>query len=448
VNLRTYHAASIADALAKVKRDLGSDAVILHTRRYRKGGVLGIGGRHFVEITASSGVNVVHPLARKGKAPEGRVISTANDAVRRRYGAPPAPAARIRQEDEEAADRAELASTIATGPVASDRLAGTVGGTIMAPAAEPASGMASGASTSGLATEGMQDELVAIKRMVGQVLRSSRSGVAPAMPETLFNEYLRLLESEISTEIADDIVGRVRDDLTSEEIQDESAVRREILRRLEKYIVVEDAPDAPERTEDGPRTIALIGPTGVGKTTTIAKLAATYKLRYGRKVGLVTCDTYRIAAVDQLRTYANIIGLSLHVALTPSEVASACAALSDCDVVLIDTAGRSQHDSGRLDELRCILQAADPDETHLVLSGAASECVLLRTAERFAAADPNRVILTKLDEAVNFGGLVNAVWRIGKSLSFVTTGQEVPEHIEPGRADRLARLVLEGGGVR
>jgi energy-coupling factor transporter ATP-binding protein EcfA2 len=129
------------------------------------------------------------------------------------------------------------------------------------------------------------------------------------------------------------------------------------------------------RAEGGrPLTIALVGPTGVGKTTTIAKLAAAYKLRQGKKVGLITSDTYRIAAVDQLRTYATIIGLPLKVAMTPREMSAACSAFADCDAILIDTAGRSQHDANRLEELSAFIQACSPDETHLVLSATVAEC--------------------------------------------------------------------------
>ncbi len=193
-----------------------------------------------------------------------------------------------------------------------------------------------------------------------------------------------------------------------------------------------------------PLTIALVGPTGVGKTTTIAKLAAAYKLRQGKKVGLITSDTYRIAAVDQLRTYANIIGLPLKVALTPREMAGACGSLADCDVILVDTAGRSQHDKGRLEELAAFIDAATPDETHLVLSATVAEPVLAKAAERFAVLQPTRVIFSKLDEAVHFGVIVNTCRKVGMRVSYVTTGQEVPDEIELAQADRLARLVLDG----
>jgi flagellar biosynthesis protein FlhF len=197
------------------------------------------------------------------------------------------------------------------------------------------------------------------------------------------------------------------------------------------------------RGSDGrPLTIALVGPTGVGKTTTIAKLAATYRLKQGRRVGLITCDTYRIAAVDQLRTYAGIINIPLRVAMTPAEMRSACAAMADCDVILIDTAGRAPKDAARLGELRALIGAASPHQTHLVLSSSTAEASLLDAAERFAPLGCDRVILTKLDEAVSFGVVVNVLKRLNTRLSFVTTGQEVPDHIEAVTPDRLARLVM------
>src|SRR5262249_55200672 len=154
----------------------------------------------------------------------------------------------------------------------------------------------------------------------------------------LLDCYLKLLEAEVAAEIADEVAGQVRDELEPAELGDPEVVQQAVLRRLAAYIPVCAEPVKIGRAGDGrPLTVALVGPTGVGKTTTVAKLAATYKLRHGRKVGLITCDTYRIAAVDQLRTYANIIGLPLRVVMTPAEMRSACAALSDCDVVLIDT---------------------------------------------------------------------------------------------------------------
>jgi flagellar biosynthesis protein FlhF len=183
----------------------------------------------------------------------------------------------------------------------------------------------------------------------------------------------------------------------------------------------------------------------VGKTTTLAKLAATFKLRDKKKVALVTIDTYRIAAVDQLRTYANIIKVPLHVVLSPEELSDALAQCRGYDVVLIDTAGRSQRDCDRLDDLRQFIAMADPHEVHLVLSSTASQQVLEQAVDRFTKVRIDRIIFTKLDEAVSFGVLLNVVRRVNKQLSYVTTGQEVPHQIEPGRSERLADLILGQG---
>jgi len=194
--------------------------------------------------------------------------------------------------------------------------------------------------------------------------------------------------------------------------------------------------------------IALIGPTGVGKTTTIAKLAATYALKHGAKVGLITCDTYRIAAVDQLRTYAGILDMPMKVALTPREAIEAAESLADTladrGVILVDSAGRSPQDSVRLDEMGAFLEALAPEQTHLVLSAGAAEDALTLAATRFGILQPTHLLLTKLDEAVRYGVLLNLAHAVGLKINYVTTGQEVPAQIELANADRLARLVLEG----
>lgn len=296
----------------------------------------------------------------------------------------------------------------------------------------------------------MQEELGAIKKMVGQVLQQqiqTPNNAIPSMPPKLFDMYLTLLGQEVSEEIAEQILKNVRAKLDLQQIENEVLVREAVLQQLAQYIPAANSAITTSSPDDRPLTIALIGPTGVGKTTTLAKLAASYKLRHGLRVGMVTCDTYRIAAVDQLRTYANIIGLPFEVALTPAQMKRAVHSLRDCDVILIDTAGRGQRDTSKLMELKSCLAAADPHEVHLVLSSTSSEKVLLQEAEAFSEVGADKILLTKLDEAVSFGILINVMLKVGKQLSFITTGQEVPDHIEAGSSERLAGLVL-GGEVR
>ncbi len=460
MKLQTYRARSMADALTEVKKDLGARAVILHTRTVKTGGILGFGARQMVEIIASDDDRIASEARSRSSA---KGSGRSRGAPAKTPDAPPQPP-QPRRPDARALQAYATAGTLSTpvgaahaAPPAGDpRLAASASGEAM-PEAEPQVMNVKGRAVGSMATpvslrpvdaaasNELSRELDAIKHMVGQVLRTS--GASPAtgsLPEPLFQQYLRLIEAEVAKEIADDIIASVRDELTAGELTDETIVRQTLLRHLAGRLPVVDVAPLAEDGRSGPRVIALVGATGVGKTTTVAKLAAAYKLRHGKRVGLITSDTYRIAAVEQLRTYANIIGLKLEVVLTPAEMKAAVASLASCDVVLIDTAGRSQYNGEQLDELAEILDAASPDETHLVLSSIANESVMKKTIERFSVVGPNRVIFTKLDEAVNFGVLVNVTRSLSASLSFVTTGQEVPDHIEPSQSDRLARLVLDG----
>ncbi|MFG0257306.1 MAG: flagellar biosynthesis protein FlhF [Phycisphaerales bacterium JB043] len=425
MTLKTYRAASIAEALDQIKADFGNDAVILHTRKFKQGGFLGFNAREMVEVTASNAVNV--PPRRAQRPPTRQRQGT---LLRDTYES-----ATAHVPDSVTNENVEASGAHAIPDSSAPR--------VRAQAATPISTPIVQANTH--AVPAIEDEIASIKKLVGQVLQRTASSAIPSLPEHLFEHYLRLLESEVASEIADEVVGAVQAELSPQELADQSIVRESVLRHLASSIPVAESIPTPARCDDGrPLTVALVGPTGVGKTTTIAKLAAAYKLRYNKKIGLLTCDTYRIAAVDQLRTYAQIMGIQLHVAQSPDQVRAALDAFSDRDAVLIDTAGRSQHDQPKLNELKLLLDAANPHETHLVLSGASSQSVLLAAASRFESTKPNRVIFTKLDEAVSFGVIINAARTIGTRLSFITTGQDVPDNIEPGRADKLARLALGG----
>ena len=309
----------------------------------------------------------------------------------------------------------------------------------------------------------LRAQIDTLSKMMGQVLESTRKTavavgtgqIADAlpsgeMPAPLFALYAKMLDNDVPVDVADRLVGSIRDRFDALELKDPLIVRQALLRAIETTIETRSESllmHDREPVTGRPRVIALVGPTGVGKTTTVAKLAATYKLRHGKKVGLITSDTYRIAAVEQLRTYAGIIGLPILIANSPEELAAGIDKLwheNGCEIVVIDTAGRSQNNAKRLEELAEFTKAANPDETHLVLSTTVGDNVLRKTAQRFKALGPDRCILTKLDEAVTTGPIAGLSDRIGLPLSFITVGQEVPDDLEPARADRLARCVLDG----
>ncbi len=478
MNLKTFRASTMAEALAQVKKDLGKEAVILHTRTYKVGAIMGVGGKSVVEITASD--QQAARDARRQAREHTRAHAQGTLLADAFTQSSPATAV-IDSPPREASGRDFVPSTFAgiepkvttappfpgdpQGPSIDTRSSAVQAFLAAAPkpvavaSPRPLAIKAKLSPVDDSAMQVLHEELSSIKRLVGQVLQCSRSTAAQVttsaasgvltlggMSDPLFACFMRLQEAGVSTEIAEEIAGSVRDELSPSELGDEAVVRQGVIRRLSAILPgVGSIAKAGVQQDSRPLTIALVGPTGVGKTTTIAKLAANYKLRHAKRVGLVTSDTYRIAAVDQLRTYANIIGLPIKVVMSPGELGQAVDSLSDCDVILIDTAGRSQHDATRLEELSTFIAAARPHETHLVLSSTVSEPVLRKTSERFAAMSPDHVIFTKLDEAVQLGAVVNVMKTLATPISYVTTGQEVPDQIELANAERLARAVLDGG---
>jgi flagellar biosynthesis protein FlhF len=190
------------------------------------------------------------------------------------------------------------------------------------------------------------------------------------------------------------------------------------------------------------RVVAVVGPTGVGKTTTIAKLAANYHLTENRRIGLITIDTFRVGGVDQLRTYAEVIGLPMRSASTSSELVAALDEFADCELVLIDSAGRSPRDEQRIQELRDLLSDASIDEIHLVLNLSSSHRSLMSLYDRFRVLRPTHLILSKLDEAGGLGAIYSAARGVNLPLSYFTTGQAVPDDIEPAKAVRAARWIV------
>jgi flagellar biosynthesis protein FlhF len=188
------------------------------------------------------------------------------------------------------------------------------------------------------------------------------------------------------------------------------------------------------------RIVALIGPTGVGKTTTLAKLAAHYSIEQKKKVGLITTDTFRIAAAEQLKIYAQIMGLPIQIASESAAFQKSLAGFADMDLILVDTPGRNQNDEGALRSLKDLL--GGEVGTELLLSPVASRDYLLEAADRFRLFNYERIILTKVDETSRLGSVYELLADVAKPVSFLTTGQNVPRDIEPAQPARLAKMIL------
>ena len=190
--------------------------------------------------------------------------------------------------------------------------------------------------------------------------------------------------------------------------------------------------------------VALVGSTGVGKTTSIAKLAARYALRHGRRhVALVTTDSYRIGAHEQLMTYGRLLDIPVQVASDHNELRSTLNSLADKRLVLIDTAGMSQRDVRLTEQFTTLADSGIPIRTLLVLSATLHTSVLNETVQAFSAVPIEAAILTKLDEAASLGGVLSAVIKQSLPLMFTTNGQRVPEDMHPARAQDLVQQAAQ-----
>ena len=285
----------------------------------------------------------------------------------------------------------------------------------------------------------LEDQLNSIQNLLMQVGHTTLSPEVASVPVELFDLYAELLDADLDEQFARDLIQKLSHQTRSSGTTDLNSARL----LLSDLVQSQLACRGPIQVVPGQRhVVALVGPTGVGKTTTIAKLAANFRLRDGIKVGLVTVDTFRIAAVEQLRTYAEIIDLPMKIVTSPEQMQQAMDDFTEMDLVLIDTAGRSPRDEVRIQELRELLERAAVDEVHLVMSLTAGRKSLLSTIRNFKLAGVSSLLLTKLDEAESLGTILELTEEFSLAISYLTTGQNVPDDIEAADAARLANLIL------
>lgn len=192
------------------------------------------------------------------------------------------------------------------------------------------------------------------------------------------------------------------------------------------------------------RVIALVGPTGVGKTTTIAKLAARAALVEHRSVAIVTLDTYRVGGEEQIRAFADLMGVPLTVVSEPEELGAAVARLDGYDRIFIDTAGRSPRDGTAIAALAQALGQLDDCEVHLAVAASSQAALIDACVNRYAVLGVERILFTKVDEAIELDEIVRAPARIGWPVTYLTTGQRVPEDLEDATPARLLEIATRG----
>ncbi len=380
-DVRTFRAATMNEALDRVRQEMGGEAVILHTRQISQRRFLPWRKREEeVEITAGLGVNI-RPAVTRTPTSSRKPVNAAAQAVQSMAAAGPTDELQLRSAP---ATRTPLAahSTIAppqppnrTPQISSSRFnpEGNTAGLseqLVATGAAVAAQAALAAPihpTHNDRTAEFSKKLDAIQKTLEQLGRVSRTSRADEIPTELFHVYTELIDSEVDEDLARELVFRLKEQATPGQLSDTATAKTLLTSMVESEIRCSN-PIVPHPGKR--KVVALVGATGVGKTTTIAKLAANFRLRDGVKMGLVTVDTYRIAAVEQLRTYAEIIDLPMKVVTSPPEMRRALAELEGLDLVLIDTAGRSPRDDLQIQELNNLEE--------LILLGEVIELILVQ----------------------------------------------------------------------
>ncbi len=393
--VKTYSGRTIAEALGKVRTALGDDALIIETRPVREPGLLG----------RRSGFEVV---AASAPAAEVTTPATAESEVR-------------------AWEPVELGAA----PAASAALnTGIAGGQAKALARETGRYTRSGRTSVPAAHAGVEDELAGIRAQLAR-LAQSQGAATPHLGAEL---RARCEEQELPAELVAELDAAL--ERAGERL--EPARRGEFLVRL----LARQLPCAGAIDWTACRRLMLVGPTGVGKTTTLAKLAGDLVLKQRRSVALVTIDTYRVGATDQLRAYADLLDVPLEVATSPAQLGAILRRFEHVDNVLIDTAGRSPADSARVQELKGFARAAPGIAVMLAAAATSGRAEFAAVVERFSVLPLAHAVITKLDECAAAGRLYGCLRRHRLPLNYVTAGQEVPEDIAPAVAATVPEMLF------
>lgn len=437
----------MTEAMQMVKAEMGVEAIILSSRQERRKGIAGIFSRPVCEITAAldrvpaprrtefpdHGVErrttkeefrdlMLEPLAREVKELKDQLAQMRRDSSRPpQVQEPPVPGRHMTAEPHPA------------------------------PMAVPVQQLQRGFPVPTLPKE----ELAQLKKLLLQAVarkeegedapdqrqdvapRKEQATTLPAAPDELERLGGDLRGAGVDDAVVADLLEEVRDGEAVDEGGD--ALRAEMREAIMGMVKCA----GPLRLKKGvPRIMAMVGPTGVGKTTTIAKLAALYALEKGASVALVTLDNFRVGAVEQLKTYARIMGVPLETASTPVELEKILETHQDKDLILIDTAGRSHRDREKIEELNGFFAGRFQVDVHLCLAAATRDRALREIVDRYASLPVKKLVFTKLDESESFGSILNVHATDGHPLSYFTTGQRVPEDIEHATARKVADLIM------
>lgn len=438
MKIKKYEVNDMKEALKLIKQDLGPDAVILTTRKIMKPSGLGLFPRPVLEVTAAVNYDKNAIARAKSQKTEQKIPEPVTPVAYKE------PQNDLFSDDDDEYLRSLLAGT-------KDADVNLSGGFSQAeetytpprPKQKEDTGMqlAEIITTLGLdKISSLASDIDDIKKQLSQMSNTlnSPTNINIDLGSSLKDFYSLLIKNGMEELLAYRLLKNVEKKLP--ETPGKALIRGIITQDLADTISVEsDYVSALNK-----KVVAFIGPTGVGKTTTIAKIAAQLVLRYSQKVCLITADTFRIGAVDQLQTYADIVNIPLYVASGPQEFKKLIDELhNNYEYILLDTTGRSPYDNSRLDDLTAFLNASPLVASVLVLSLAANHVELGEMYEKYAEVEPTYLVFSKLDETRYFGPLANIPIRKKVPLLLLSTGQDVPDDLETPDGKKIAKKLLQ-----
>ncbi|MGE5473469.1 MAG: flagellar biosynthesis protein FlhF [Ignavibacteriales bacterium] len=381
MKIRRYMGKDKHEAMLKVKMDLGNDAVIVSTRNVRQKGIAGFFKKPLVEMLAA--------LDDSDKKSSDSKLAENNEGNKSKIEE------EIKIKDQKLNQLEAKVSNI----------------------------------------EGILQKLTGQIQTGGKPIQETQPDFNTKIYQLFTNNLLR---NEVEPEIAKKIIDTVKEKVANSE--NVSEVAATLYNTIQNFLGKPETIQIPANKK--PYIIILLGPTGVGKTTTLAKLAADFALNQKKDVGLITSDTFRIAAVEQLKTYAEILGMPVNVIYSASEINEAINSFSDKDVILIDTPGRSHKNKTQFEELKSLVLNTHADELYLLIGATTGMKNCKDIIKSYSFIENYKLLFTKIDETSSYGIILNVREMTGRSLSYVTTGQSVPEDIEIINVDKISKILL------
>ncbi|NFG60608.1 flagellar biosynthesis protein FlhF [Clostridium sp. CMCC3677] len=393
--IKRYLVSNMNEALTRIRYELGKDAIIISQRKVRKPGFKGFFSGKLIEVTAA--VENAADLNKTNNKKDGKIEDSLSNIKRL-----------LETSDKNTIIEKDENTTIAALNLSTN---------LKVEEKEN--------SHRELVQDSMYKEVSEMKVLLNRVIENTSKDEIKKIDKI----EEKLIDIDVDEEFHEEILSKINS------IDDENVDKYELLRSVFEEVLLECSGEISGK-------IALVGPTGVGKTTTIAKLAGKLSLIDKKNVGLITVDTYRIGAIEQLKTYAEIMNIPFKVVITIKEMEEAINSMKDCDVILIDTTGRSSKNTMQISELRAFVEKANPDYVSMVISATTKNRDIVSILNGYSDLSYDNVIITKLDETTVYGSLYNIMKRSNKPVKYITTGQNVPNDIIVPTKEELARFML------